>query len=50
MWGQILETHNHAWNAVQGFTGLVAGFLGGLDDLEKHALPASGYDHPGVPA
>lgn len=50
VWGQILETNNHAWNAVQGFTGLVAGFLGGLDDMEKYALPASGYDHPGVPA
>lgn len=50
VWEQILETHNHAWNAVQGLVGLVAGFLGGLDDLEKHVLPASGYDHPGVPA
>lgn len=50
VWGQILEAHNHAWNAVQGFTGLVAGFLGGLQDMEKHALPTSGYDHPGVPA
>jgi len=50
VWGQILERHNHAWNAIQGLAGLIAGFLGGLDDLEKHALPASGYDHPGVPA
>lgn len=50
VWGQILEMHNHGWNAVQGFTGLIAGFLGGLADLDKHALPESGYDHPGVPA
>lgn len=50
VWGKILEMHNHVWNAVQGFVGLVAGFLGGLHGMEKHALPASGYDHPGVPA
>lgn len=50
VWGQILEMHNHVWNAVQGFVGLVAGFLGGLHGMEKHALPTSGYDHPGVPA
>lgn len=49
VWGQILEMHNYAWNAVQGFIGLVAGFLGGLHAMEKHALPASGYHHPGVP-
>jgi hypothetical protein len=48
VWGQILEAHNHAWNAVQAFTGIMAGYLGGLDDLNRHALPAGSYDHPAV--
>lgn len=48
VWGQVIEVHNHAWNAVQGFTGLVAGYLGGLHGLDTHPLPASAYDHAGV--
>lgn len=50
VWGRILEIHSYVWNAVQGFVGLVAGFLGGLHGMEKHVLPARGYDHPGIPA
>ena len=47
-WGKIVEVHTHAWNAVQGFVGLVAGYLGGLQGLDTHPLPAGAYDHPGV--
>lgn len=48
VWGQVIEVHNHVWNAVQGFTGLVAGYLGGLHGLDTHPLPAGAYDHPGA--
>lgn len=48
VWGQVIEVHNYAWNAVQGFTGLVAGYLGGLHGLDTHPLPAGAYDHAGV--
>jgi hypothetical protein len=48
VWGQVIEMHNHVWNAVQGFTGLVAGYLGGLRGLDTVALPAGAYDHPGA--
>jgi hypothetical protein len=48
VWGQIIEIHNHVWTAVQGFTGLVAGYLGGLHGLDTHPLPAGSYDHPAV--
>lgn len=48
VWGKILEIHTDAWAAVQGLTGVMAGYLGGLHDLQAHALPGSSYDHPGV--
>ncbi|GAB1691688.1 hypothetical protein [Krasilnikovia sp. M28-CT-15] len=48
VWGQVMEVHNHVWNAVQAFTGLVAGYLGGLHGLDTVPLPAGDYDHPGV--
>ncbi|OQO93784.1 hypothetical protein B1813_04450 [Saccharomonospora piscinae] len=48
VWGDVLQAHTIAWNSAQGLVGLVAGYLGTLDDLEKHALPESNYDHPGV--
>lgn len=46
--GQVLTAHTAAWNAVQGLTGLLAGYLSGLHDLDAHALPAGSYDHPGA--
>jgi hypothetical protein len=48
VWGQAIEVHNHVWTAVQGFTGVVAGLLGGLQGLDAHPLPAGAYDHAGV--
>lgn len=48
VWGQVLTAHTAAWNAVQGLTGLLAGYLSGLHDLDAHALPAGSYDHPGA--
>jgi hypothetical protein len=48
VWGQAIEVHNHVWNAVQGFVGVVAGLLGGLHGLDAHPLPAGSYDHAGV--
>ncbi|SFB00923.1 hypothetical protein SAMN05216266_103250 [Amycolatopsis marina] len=48
VWGQMLEAHTWAWNAAQGLVGLMAGYLSTLGDIEKHALPESNYDHPGV--
>ncbi|MBE1485487.1 hypothetical protein [Plantactinospora soyae] len=48
VWGQMIEVHNHVWTAVQGFTGVVAGLLGGLQGLDAHPLPAGAYDHAGV--
>lgn len=48
VWGQVLEAHNHAWNTVQGVVGLIAGYASALQGIEKHALPAGNYNHPGV--
>lgn len=48
MWGKALEVHATAWNAAQAFTGVVAGYLGGLRGLENVPLPEASYDHPGV--
>ncbi|MBF9130744.1 hypothetical protein I0C86_17520 [Plantactinospora sp. S1510] len=48
VWGQAIEVHNHVWTAVQGFTGVVAGLLGGLQGLDAQPLPAGAYDHAGV--
>lgn len=47
-WYAVLSAHDAAWSGVQVFTGLVAGYLGGLQGLELHALPGSSYNHPGV--
>ncbi len=48
VWGDILQAHTIAWNAVQGLVGLTAGYLSTLGDIDKHALPEDNYDHPGV--
>lgn len=48
VWGQIIEAHAKAWNAVQGFVGLCAGYLGALQDMALHPLPSGAYDHPGA--
>lgn len=48
VWGQALQAHTIAWNAAQGFVGLVAGYASALRDLDQHELPESGYNHPGV--
>lgn len=48
VWYQILSAHDAAWASVQIFTGLCAGYLGGVQGMELHALPGASYDHPGV--
>ncbi|WP_232376286.1 WXG100 family type VII secretion target [Amycolatopsis aidingensis] len=48
VWDEVLTYHTAAWNAAQGLVGLMAGYLSTLGDIEKHALPGSNYDHPGV--
>lgn len=48
VWGQVLEAHTWAWNSAQALIGLMAGYLSTLGDIDKHALPESNYDHPGV--
>ncbi|OLT43742.1 hypothetical protein BJF85_21150 [Saccharomonospora sp. CUA-673] len=48
VWGQALTAHTTAWNSCQAFVGIVAGYLGALDDAELQALPESNYNHPGV--
>ncbi len=48
VWFMILDAHDTAWAAVQAFVGLCAGYLGGLHGMDKHALPAAAYNHPGV--
>jgi len=48
VWGKVLEAHTTAWNAAQGLVGAMAGYLGGIEDLNVHALPTASYDHPGV--
>ncbi|WP_197321103.1 hypothetical protein [Saccharomonospora sp. NB11] len=48
VWDDLLQAHTIAWNAVQGLVGVTAGYLSTLGDIEKHALPESNYDHPGV--
>ena len=48
VWYLVLDAHDAAWAAVQGFVGLTAGYLGGLHAMEKHPLPGGAYNHPGV--
>ncbi|RZU52222.1 hypothetical protein EV385_4069 [Krasilnikovia cinnamomea] len=48
LWYLVLDAHDAAWAAVQGFTGICAGYLGALHGMENHALPGTAYDHPGV--
>jgi hypothetical protein len=48
VWGNVLQHHDIAWNAVQGLVGVMAGYLSTLGDLDKHALPEGNYDHPGA--
>lgn len=48
LWYMVLDAHDAAWAAVQGFTGICAGYLGALNGMEKHPLPGAAYDHPGA--
>lgn len=48
VWDDILKAHTAAWNAAQGLVGVTAGYLSALGDINKHALPNSSYNHPGV--
>jgi len=48
VWGKVGSAHTTAWNAAQGLVGVMAGYLGGIEDLNVHALPTASYDHPGV--
>ncbi|MET4612345.1 uncharacterized protein YukE [Rhodococcus sp. PvR044] len=48
VWGEVLTLHSNTWNAAQGTIGVIAGSLGGLQDLEANVLPTRSYDHPGV--
>ena len=48
LWRTVLDAHTAAWNGAQAAIGLIAGYLGGLQDLELNALPGASYDHPGV--
>lgn len=48
VWYMVLDVHDAAWAAVQGFTGLCAGYLGALHDQPLTKLPSAAYDHPGV--
>ncbi|WP_206518050.1 hypothetical protein [Rhodococcus sp. X156] len=48
VWRAVLDAHSAAWIACQGLVGVMAGYLGGLHDLDVHALPSAAYDHPGV--
>ncbi|WP_157963639.1 hypothetical protein [Actinocorallia populi] len=50
IWKQILVTHGAAWTAVTGFSGVIAGYMGGMNGMETQRLPGSGYDHPAVNA
>ena len=47
-WQTLLTVQTSVWNGVQATVGVIAGYLGGLEDLDLHALPSSSYDHPGV--
>ncbi|HEY8453409.1 MAG: hypothetical protein FWJ70_02490 [Micromonosporaceae bacterium] len=47
-WIKAMDVHATAWNSAQAFTGVVAGYLGGLRGLENVPLPMTAYDHPGV--
>jgi uncharacterized protein YukE len=48
LWYMVLDAHDAAWAAVQGFTGICAGYLGALHGMEKHPLPSAAYDYPGA--
>ncbi|MEO3923951.1 WXG100 family type VII secretion target [Micromonosporaceae bacterium B7E4] len=47
-WNQILSLHSTIWNAVQAFSGVVAGLLGQVSDNSLPHLPSREYDHPAV--
>lgn len=48
VWYLILDAHDAAWAAVQGFTGLMAGYLGAVHGMEDLPLPNAAYNHPGI--
>jgi hypothetical protein len=48
VWFMVLDAHDAAWAAVQGFTGLCAGYLGAIQGVELHPLPGTAYNHPGA--
>lgn len=47
-WRSALAIHSAVWDSVQTFTGVVAGYLGGLRGMDQVPLPSGSYDHPGV--
>ncbi|WP_238998537.1 hypothetical protein [Nocardioides limicola] len=47
IWRDAIQAHDAALALTQGITGLTAGFLAALESANL-ALPAEGYDHPGV--
>jgi hypothetical protein len=48
VWFMVLDYHDMAWAAVQGFTGLCAGYLGGVQGMDKLQLPGVAYHYPGA--
>jgi hypothetical protein len=48
VWFMVLDYHDAAWAAVQGFTGLCAGYLGAIQGMEHTPLPGSAYHYPGA--
>lgn len=47
-WAKITEVTGNAWTGAQGSTGLIAGYLAGMQTITVPALPPAEYDHPGV--
>ena len=48
VWYLVLDAHDAAWAAVQGFVGLCAGYLGAIDGMDALTLPGTAYQHPGA--
>jgi hypothetical protein len=48
VWYLVLDAHDAAWAAVQGFVGLCAGYLGAINGMDTLTLPSSAYQHPGA--
>ncbi|MGK5681327.1 WXG100 family type VII secretion target [Actinoplanes sp. URMC 104] len=46
VWFMVLDYHDMAWAAVQGFTGLCAGYLGAIHGMQSIDLPGTAYHYP----